>query len=520
MASVTGSAMPSWLFSLQFRLVAGFALVLALVLGGVSLYIGRAADREAVRLEDISDRAHALRVKQALADYYERNKDWKDVQPVLDRTSFVLSRDIVVEGKDGALIGDTRQDKAAYFDKRRQFTRIEVGSGSEAKVYVGPLKSAWGLTPPKLPTQPPLPPMPVSPASFQPPTSPASPQAPASPASSVPPASPASPQAPVPPEPPHVDVGELDEPSWARFADFTNRSLLWAVAVAGVGGLLLVSLTSRRALRSVRALTFAARRMGAGDLTQRVDAGGRDEIGELSRTFNGMADALERAERQRRHLVADVAHELRTPLSNVQGYVEALRDGVLEPDAQTLATIHQQVLYLSELVEDLRLLADTEAGDFTLHLESGSLADALRDCIEGVRARAEAKGVALASRLPASAPDVLFDRTRLAQVVGNLLDNALRHTPPGGSVSVTLEFGADVAAVSIRDTGEGIPEEQLPFVFDRFYRVDPSRSRITGGVGLGLTIARQLVEAHGGSIRAESTPGQGTTFVIELPLAT
>ena len=113
-----------------------------------------------------------------------------------------------------------------------------------------------------------------------------------------------------------------------------------------------------------------------------------------------------------------------------------------------------------------------------------------------------------------------FDRTRLAQVVGNLLDNAIRHTPPGGSVSVTLEFGADVATVSIRDTGEGIPEEQLPFVFDRFYRVDPSRSRITGGAGLGLTIARQLVEAHGGTIRAESEPGRGTTFTFDLPLST
>ena len=316
----------------------------------------------------------------------------------------------------------------------------------------------------------------------------------------------------------YIEVSEFTEPSWARFAAATDRSLLWAGVVAGLGGLLLVSLTSSRALRSVRALTAAARRMGAGDLTQRVEAGGRDEIGELSRTFNGMADALERAERQRRHLVADVAHELRTPLSNVQGYVEALRDGVLEPDAQTLATIHQQVLYLSELVEDLRLLADTEAGDFNLHRERGSVADALRECIEGVRARAEAKGVALASRLPASAPEMSFDRTRLAQVVGNLLDNAIRHTPPGGSVTVEMDAGADAATVSISDTGEGIPEEQLPFVFDRFYRVDPSRTRATGGVGLGLTIARQLVEAHGGSIRAESTPGQGATFTFDLPL--
>ena len=317
----------------------------------------------------------------------------------------------------------------------------------------------------------------------------------------------------------HLEPGGLEEPSWARFAETTNRSLLWAGVVAGSGGLLLVSLMSGRTLRPVRALTSAARRMGAGDLSQRVRASGRDEIGELAHTFNSMADDLERAERQRRNLVADVAHELRTPLSNVQGYVEALRDGVLEPDAQTLATIHQQVLYLSELVEDLRLLADTEAGDFSLHREPGSLAEALRASVEGVRARADAKGVAVASRLPASAPDVTFDRTRIAQVVGNLLDNAIRHTPAGGSVTVEMDVSAASATVSIRDNGEGIPAETLPFVFDRFYRVDPSRSRATGGAGLGLTIARKLVEAHGGSIRAESAAGEGATFVLELPLA-
>ena len=316
-----------------------------------------------------------------------------------------------------------------------------------------------------------------------------------------------------------MNAGELDEPSWARFADSTNRSLLWAVAVAGVGGLLLVSLTSRRALGSVRALTTAARRMGAGDLSQRVRAKGRDEIGELAQTFNSMADELERAERQRRNLVADVAHELRTPLSNVQGYVEALRDGVLEPDAKTLATIHQQVLYLSELVEDLRLLAETEAGDISLHREPGSLAEALRTSVEGVRARAEAKGVAVGARLPASAPDVTFDRTRIAQVVGNLLDNAIRHTHPGGSVTVEMDVGAEFVTVSIRDNGEGIPAETLPFVFDRLYRVDPSRSRATGGAGLGLTIARKLVEAHGGTIRAESEPDRGTAVTFDLPLA-
>ena len=466
--------MPSWLFSLQFRLVAGFALVLALVLGGVSLYIGQAAGREAERLEGLSENARALRIKQALADYYERNDGWGGVQPVLDRASFVAGREIVVVDKDGALIGDSRLDKAAYFELGKHFKPYAVGKGGEASLYVGPRRRVLKA------------PQPANPPAGQ---------------------------------PEHLDPGGLEEPSWARFAETTNRSLLWAGVVAGSGGLLLVSLMSGRTLRPVRALTSAARRMGAGDLSQRVRARGRDEIGELAHTFNSMADDLERAERQRRNLVADVAHELRTPLSNVQGYVEALRDGVLEPDAQTLATIHQQVLYLSELVEDLRLLADTEAGDFSLHREPGSLTEALRASVEGVRARADAKGVAVASRLPASAPDVTFDRTRIAQVVGNLLDNAIRHTPDGGSVTVEMYVSAASATVLIRDNGEGIPAETLPFVFDRFYRVDPSRSRATGGAGLGLTIARKLVEAHGGSIRAESAVGEGATFVIELPLA-
>ena len=466
--------MPSWLLSLQFRLVASFALALVLVLGGVSLYMGVAAEREAERLEGLSENARAQRIKQALLDYYQRNKGWDDVQPVLDRASFVAGREIVVVDKDGALIGDSRLDKAAYFELGKHFKPYAVGQGGEASVYVGSRRKLLKASQPANP-----------------------------PAGEL----------------EHLEPGGLEEPSWARFAETTNRSLLWAGVVAGSGGLLLVSLMSGRTLRPVRALTSAARRMGAGDLSQRVHASGRDEIGELARTFNSMADDLERAERQRRNLVADVAHELRTPLSNVQGYVEALRDGVLEPDAQTLATIHQQVLYLSELVEDLRLLADTEAGDISLHREPGSLAEALRASVEGVRARAEAKGVAVASRLPASAPDVTFDRTRIAQVVGNLLDNAIRHTPAGGSVTVYMYVSAASATVSIRDNGEGIPAETLPFVFDRLYRVDPSRSRATGGAGLGLTIARKLVEAHGGSIRAESAAGEGATFVLELPLA-
>ena len=232
-----------------------------------------------------------------------------------------------------------------------------------------------------------------------------------------------------------------------------------------------------------------------------------------------MAGQLENAERQRRNMVADVAHELRTPLSNIQGYVEAVRDGVLEPDRSTIGTIHQQVLYLADIVEDLRLLTETEADDFRLNREPGSLVETVRESVDGARAKAEASGVVLSVDLPAESPTAIaFDRTRISQVVGNLLDNAVRHTPTGGRVTVAVAVGQSMASVTVADTGEGIPADVLPFVFDRFYRVDSSRSRATGGAGLGLTIAKKLIEAHGGSIRVESEAGRGASFTFDLPL--
>ena len=262
--------------------------------------------------------------------------------------------------------------------------------------------------------------------------------------------------------------------------------------------------------------------LGRGDLSQRVPASGRDEMSQLARTFNAMAEDLEKAEKQRRTLMADVAHELRTPLSNIQGYLEALRDGLLQPDPATMESIYEQVLHLARLVEDMRLLALAEAGALPLDKELDSLDDVLRRSVESFGPRAEAKGVALSLQVQPQFPLVYMDRTRIVQVVANLVENAIFHTPEGGEVTVAasvISSGSERRArVSVADTGKGLTEEDLPLVFDRFYRVDPSRSRITGGVGLGLTIANQLVQAHGGTIAVESTPGQGARFVFELPL--
>ena len=217
--------------------------------------------------------------------------------------------------------------------------------------------------------------------------------------------------------------------------------------------------------------------------------------------------------------MADVAHELRTPLSNIQGYLEAVKDGLLQPDTSTIDTIHQQVTHLTLLVEDLRLLALADAGALRLNSEPDSLEQALSKSIEAVRPRADARSVTLDLDIPPDFPLVEMDRTRIAQVVGNLLENAISHTPEGGLVSVRADISdSGSARVAVSDTGSGIPPDDLPLVFERFYRVDPSRTRSTGGAGLGLTIAKQLVEAHGGVIYVESEPGRGSRFVFELPL--
>ena len=477
--------MRNWLFSLQFRLIVSFALVLSLALGGVSVYIGLAADREADRLQGWTDRARALRIEQTLSQFYSTNNGWQGLQPMLERAGFLAGREIVVLDEDGAVVGDTgRPAETAGEAVKGKSSPIIVASHHVGSVLIGP---GHGLR-----------------RSF---------------VFGRPGESPRTRFGERGDRPPPEGFDSFEEPPWTRFADATNRSLLWAGTAAGAGGLLLVSLMSRRLLRSVRVLNSAAQRLGTGDLSQRVDAPGRDEIGQLARTFNVMADGLANAERQRRNMVADVAHELRTPLSNIQGYVEAVRDGVLEPDSATVNTIHEQVVHLTGLVEDLRLLAQTEADDFTLNREPGSLVDAVRASVEAVRARAEAKGVGVDIDLKTESLSVDFDRTRIAQVMGNLLDNAIRHTPSGGTVTVSVAVEGFTASIAVADTGEGIAAEVLPYVFERFYRVDRSRNRATGGVGLGLTIARHLVEAHGGSIRAESAAGRGSRFVFELPLS-
>jgi len=270
----------------------------------------------------------------------------------------------------------------------------------------------------------------------------------------------------------------------------------------------------------LRRLTAAAQGIAGGDLSQRVAIKSGDEIGELGRAFNEMAESLSRAETLRRNMTADIAHELRTPLSVIRANLEAVLDGVFEPSTENVAAIHKETVLLSRLVDDLQELALAEAGQLRIEREPTDLVDLAERVVTGVAARAEGEGITLVKELASDLPSVSADSQRIGQVLSNLIDNALRHSSEGGQVTVRARQAGQMVQVDVVDEGPGVSPEELSLVFERFYRGDKARSRQTGGAGLGLSIVRQLVEAHGGRVWVESTEGQGATFSFTLPVET
>ncbi len=306
-------------------------------------------------------------------------------------------------------------------------------------------------------------------------------------------------------------------------------SLARGVIAAGLAlGAILLSLAtifSGRISTPLRQMNAAAMAMAEGDLHVRVQPGTVREVADLALSFNQMADALEHADQQRRQLTADVAHELRTPLSIIKGRLEGVQDGIYLPDAEQIAGLLGEVALLERLIEDLRLLALADAGQLALYLEPTAPTQLLHEAARSFVGEATERGVTLRVEAGEDLPDLLVDGQRIAQVLRNLVSNALRHTPTGGVV-VLAAVGPEpddpgkpaLVRFSVRDTGVGISPEELPQIFERFYRADRSRSRSSGGAGLGLAITRRIVEAHGGRAWAESVPGRGTTINFSLPL--
>ncbi len=304
----------------------------------------------------------------------------------------------------------------------------------------------------------------------------------------------------------------------AAFIEAVNRSVLFGALVAGLAAVVITLFVSGRILRPVGHLTTAAERMAQGDLSARVPVESQDELGQLAVAFNSMAGNIEQQEQLRRNMVGDVAHELRTPLTNLRGYLEAVRDGLIAPDTALVDNLYEETMLLNRLVLDLHELAQAEAGQLTLVRTPTPLSDVVAQAVEILRPQSDAKGVTLAVDVPTGLPEVDIDRERIGQVLRNLLNNALAHTPGGGEIGVSALGENGSVWVSVCDTGEGITPEDLPHVFDRFYRADRSRARQTGGYGLGLAIVKQLVQAHGGTITVESEPGKGSTFRFSVPV--
>jgi two-component system OmpR family sensor kinase/two-component system sensor histidine kinase BaeS len=282
-----------------------------------------------------------------------------------------------------------------------------------------------------------------------------------------------------------------------------------ALAVAALlGSLLIVQLSA-----PLRKLIRATDRIAHGELSFRVRVQGRDEIGRLARAFNRMAEALERSEAARKSLLADVAHELRTPLTVIQGNLEAMLDGVFPLDQESLAPVYEETLHLGALIEDLRVLTLAETGHLPLSKERLDLAELVEGACEAIRPAAADEGIEVVVE---TEPGLIVeaDHIRIRQVLGNLLSNALRHSPPGKAIRVRAFRQGKEAWVEVHDQGPGIAPEDMPHIFERFYRGDPARSG--EGTGLGLAIARELVRLHGGRIWAENHGG--ATFTFALPL--
>jgi len=306
-------------------------------------------------------------------------------------------------------------------------------------------------------------------------------------------------------------------PEEAAYLRRTNVALAVAGAGAVLAALLMGGLLARTLTRPLHALTEATQRMAGGELEQEVPVTSADEIGNLTTAFNRMSREVARAHKVRRQMTADVAHELRTPLTVIAGYIESMRDGVLSPTPERLTVIYTEIERLQALVSELQTLTLVDAGELKLNRQPIAPGELLHQAFATFEHPARRKAVQLAVHVDPDLPAILVDESRMAQVLDNLISNALRYTPAGGRITLGAARQGDRLKLTVEDTGAGIAAGDLPFVFDRFYRADQSRAADDGESGLGLAIVKAVVEAHEGEISVASAPGQGTTFIISLP---
>jgi signal transduction histidine kinase len=317
--------------------------------------------------------------------------------------------------------------------------------------------------------------------------------------------------------------------SFSSFLDQVNQAIIIAGLIVALLATLFSFLLARRFTQPLESLTAAVEKMKHGRYTERVTPPkSQDELGRLALTFNAMADTIEadvtelrRQEQVRRDLIANIAHDLATPLTAIQGLSEALADDLITDTnarQETAQRIGREVQRLRRLVADMQHMSALESGQVSLDLAPLDLYALVNETLIVLTPEFESAGLSVSNEIAPTTPPVLADSDRITQVLLNLLDNARRHTPAGGSIRITATRGEKLLTISIHDTGSGIDADDLPHIFERFYRADRSRTGTTGGSGLGLSIVKAIITAHGGTIRAESTSGQGTSIIFTLPL--
>ena len=463
--------------SLQFRLLVAFTLVILVAVGAIYLFVGRTSVIEIRRFGEQSEQAHFGRVAFELHRYYCERGDWEGIQPYVEQWESLYGRRIILTDSSGVVVADSEGELLGqqYHPDKPGMRLPPPMEGDLLGQQYHPDKPVMHLPPPWERS---------SVGTFY-----------------------------ISPEPSAVF------PSPLSLSHAISRFLLWGALLAIAIALLFTFFLSRRISSPIRSITLAAKQLGHGDLSQRVQSREKGEIGELAQSFNAMAENLERSEQLRRNMIADTAHELRTPLSNLKGYLEAIHDGVAKPDPNGIRSLDEEANLLSRLVDDLQELSLAEAGELKLDCQMEDIRKLLRQMVAAKQAQAAAKEVLISADLPKKLPLVNIDSRRISQVLLNLIDNAITHTPRGGIITISARQLDDWLEISVEDTGEGIPAEDLPNVFERFYRVDKSRARATGGTGLGLAIAKYFVEAHKGKINVQSEPGKGSRFTFTIPVS-
>lgn len=315
-------------------------------------------------------------------------------------------------------------------------------------------------------------------------------------------------------------ASDMERAELQRFQLVVQEALLVAAVAALTAAIVMSLFVSRHIVEPLQVISRVSRRLAQGFYRERADITSDDELAELGTSINQLAQALEQTEERRRTLLADVTHELRTPLATIEGYMEGLIDGVVEPSERTYTLVLRESTRLQRLIEDLELLSRVEAGQISVTPQELELGTILRHVATQFEPQFAQKQITFSLVLPETMPTVWADPDRVEQIVINLLNNALRYTSDNGKIILRAHTEEQYAIISVRDTGIGIAPEHLPHLFERFYRVDKSRSRASGGTGIGLTITRHLVYTQGGEIRAESEGiGHGTHFYFTLPWA-